>query len=514
MPHGLNSGMTIVEAPGGDQRIAVQPQPVAAFIGRCLSGPLNEPVTIRGLAEFERLFGGQWAGSSMGLTLAQFFQHGGREAIIVRVANNASGGRIVLPTDGKPMRLIAVNPGSGERVRASVDYDRTDDDPHRFNLTVQRMDIKERQITDQEIHSGLSTLESDRRFVGRELESSSLIRLDLDSYDGSRPDEMRPGLSNSAIGYIAITDHGGDGSAVTDYDLIGSDRDSTGMFALQGAEHFDFLYACGDGGLAAYGPAFVFAAERFCVKRNAMLMLDPPGDATDVATLVNQRVRDGNFSASTLTYFPALTTRAGAARPLPAAGAIIGLLCRQDEQHHVWSALADDLRQNSAALHRDWKPVSVLEPDDALRLLRAGVNPLLAGMQRRLLFPGLVTCANGRDRERGSLTRQRLTKFILRRIERGTRWALFAERGESTWQRIEQQVGLFLGELAAAGAFVGDEHSSWSVRCDGATNAGDNGLRLLVAFTPRGASHPLMYAVTQNQDGTSACRTAFEYPAA
>ena len=509
--------MTIVEAPGGDQAIALTPQPVAAFIGRCLAGPVNEPVSIESLAEFDRHFGGQWPASSVGLMLSQFFQHGGRKAIVVRVANNATGGEIVLPTDGRPMRLVAVNPGSGERVRASVDYDGIGGEPHLFNLTVQRLDPHERQITDQEIHSALSTREADARYVGRQLESSALLRLDSARYDGSRPDEMRPSISTSAIGYIGIQSRGSDGLPATDYDLIGSDRDATGIFALQGAEHFDFLYACGDGGLARHGPAFAFAAEKYCIKRNAMLVVDPPAGCDSASEMIALRMRAGLHSASTISYFPALKPRSGhAVRPLSAAGAIIGLLCRQDEQHHVWSALADDLRQNSAALHRDWLAYSALEADDALRLLRAGVNPLLAGIQRRLLFPGLVTSANGRDRERGSLTRQRLSKFILRRIERGTRWALFAPAGELTWRRIEQQVGEFLRSLAAQGAFA-DCQVPWSVRCDAATNASDrqrgNSLRLLVAFTPQGARQPQMYSVTQNQDGTSACRTAFEYPA-
>lgn len=510
------NGMTIVEAPAAGDRIDVEPTPVAAFIGRAAAGPVNEAVRIHSMTQFDRVFGGDWEGSMLGLTLAQFFQHGGREARVVRVANDATGGIIELPTRRAPLRLIARNPGSREQLRASVDYDGLDEETDAFNLTVQRLDVVTGHIADQEFHTALSPRAGARRFIGLVLESSRLVRMEKGAGTLERPLAMRTTITNAAIGYVGIAQPGDDGAPLTDYDLIGSDRQGTGLFALDAAPHIDFVYACGDTGLSHAGPAFGYAAERYCAARNAMLIVDPPAGGEDPLAGVALPRQHGH---NALTYYPGLRHREGdTSEPLPAAGALAGLLSRQDRRCHVWAALADDLRQNSAALHRDWLPWQPLETDTALRLLRAGVNPLISGTQRRLLFPGLVTCANGSDRARGALARQRLIQFVLGRIERGTRWAVFAPRGDDTWARVQAQVGEFLEALANRGAFEGGD-AGWSVRCDAGTNADagtaeEDAVRLLVAFRPRGAAEPQMYSIVQHRDGTSACRAAFEYTAA
>lgn len=505
------SGITIIEAPASDQPIDAAADPIAAFIGRCLAGPLNTPVAITSFAQFERLFGGRWTGSSLGDQLALFFQHGGRKALVVRVANHATGARLALPTADGALTLVAVNPGSGERVRASVDYDGIDDDL-RFNLTLQRLDYQARQITDQEIHPGLSVAEGDDHYLAR-LADSELARPLNTQPVAARPMLTRSERVGGGVEYVSLQALGGDGEPLSDYDLIGSDRARTGLFALDDAEHFDFLYACGGRGLASTGAAYWFAAERYCATRNAMLIVDPPATCDSADALLDWRRHAALDSASMLHYFPPLRLRHERDdRLISAAGALAGLLARQDDTAHVHAALADNLGQNSAALHRDWVAAWPVSTDDALKLLNAGTNPIIDGSQRRLLFPGLVTAANRRDRKSGSLTEQRLIKFILRKIESGTRWAMFAEPGPSLWARVEEQVGRFLEELAAFGALQSDdERPGWSVRCDQHSQQPGQRLRLLVAFLPHGRSRPLAFSISQNGDGTSACRMAFSY---
>jgi hypothetical protein len=60
---------------------------VAAFVGSAPRGPVDIPRRARGAAEFEREFGGPGTQSPLGLAVRQFFQNGGREAIVVRVAS-------------------------------------------------------------------------------------------------------------------------------------------------------------------------------------------------------------------------------------------------------------------------------------------------------------------------------------------------------------------------------------------------------------------------------------------
>lgn len=517
MAQGVRSdktGISIVAAPASGQRITPSAHPVAAFLGRTVAGPLHQPTTITSYAAFERMFGGVPEGHGLGTALQQFFEHGGRRATVVRIANNARCGFLDVPCDTGSLRLKTVNPGSAERLRASIDYDGIEL-PDAFNLTVQRMDSSGRHILDQELYSGLSVDPAARNFIAPALEHSQLVRLDVD--DGgpplSRPTEMKAGIATVAIGYVGMREHGDNGKPLSDYDLVGSDRKGTAMFALETVAHFDFLYAARDAGQPGPGAAFVVAAEMYCQRRNAMLVIDPPAFCEDVASLVEWRRSRQHAGHSSLTYFPALRHRDHASQTHSAGGALIGLLCRHDEREHVFAALADDTRQNSAALHRNWMPTAEIDADDALQLLRLGVNPLVTGQQRRLLFPGLVTCANLGDRNAGSLTLQRLTKFILRQIEFGTRWALLAPQEPQTWREVEAQVHDFLGALATAGAFdMKPGLQGWWVQCDASTNDDSElstaAFRLLLGFQPYSTATPVMYAMSQHHNGATVVRTA------
>ena len=80
--------------------IDVSSETTAAFIGRALRGPLNTPILVHNFAGFRRRFGSHWHRSSLGPAVKQFFDHGGRQLYIVRVANNARGAMLCLPAHG------------------------------------------------------------------------------------------------------------------------------------------------------------------------------------------------------------------------------------------------------------------------------------------------------------------------------------------------------------------------------------------------------------------------------
>ena len=77
---------------------------------------------------------------------------------------------------------------------------------------------------------------------------------------------------------------GTDGLPLSDYDLIGSASSGTGLFALHQVEHFDLLYLPPPEQRRVPGPAAVLAAELYCRKRAAMLILDACPPAAVVPT--------------------------------------------------------------------------------------------------------------------------------------------------------------------------------------------------------------------------------------
>lgn len=78
-------GVYIEEIPSGVRTIAGVPTSITAFVGRALTGPVNQAVTINGYGDYERIFGGLWLSSSMSYAVRDFFLNGGGQAIIVRL---------------------------------------------------------------------------------------------------------------------------------------------------------------------------------------------------------------------------------------------------------------------------------------------------------------------------------------------------------------------------------------------------------------------------------------------
>jgi phage tail sheath protein FI len=65
---------------------------ITAFIGSALRGPTGTPGSVNSFADFERLYGGLWAQSTLGYAVQQFFLNGGSQALIVRVEGDGVDG--------------------------------------------------------------------------------------------------------------------------------------------------------------------------------------------------------------------------------------------------------------------------------------------------------------------------------------------------------------------------------------------------------------------------------------
>ena len=127
------------EPQDGSEVIPIVTPTVVAFIGRTERGPLNEPVVVKTFDDFSRVFGGNVSFSFVSLAVQHFFSHGGAVAVIVRVANRATRATLDIPAGRETLRLQARQPGSREHLRVSVDYDRVERTPDKFNLVIQRV---------------------------------------------------------------------------------------------------------------------------------------------------------------------------------------------------------------------------------------------------------------------------------------------------------------------------------------------------------------------------------------
>ena len=86
MPAALTyPGVYVEELESGVHTISGVATSIAAFVGRTLRGPVNDPVSINSWADFERQFGGLWLDSPLSFAVQDFFLNGGGQAIIIRL---------------------------------------------------------------------------------------------------------------------------------------------------------------------------------------------------------------------------------------------------------------------------------------------------------------------------------------------------------------------------------------------------------------------------------------------
>ena len=78
-------GVYVDELPVGVRRIDGVDTSTAAFVGPTGGGPVDEPIHVHGLAEFERAFGPASEADPMRLAVQLFFANGGTDAVVLRI---------------------------------------------------------------------------------------------------------------------------------------------------------------------------------------------------------------------------------------------------------------------------------------------------------------------------------------------------------------------------------------------------------------------------------------------
>lgn len=413
--------------------------------------------------------------------LGQFFDNGGAQAIVVRVPRGGGARRLSLTGPGGALDLEALNPGPLEYLRAAIDHDGVPgDDLWRFNLTLQRVRSPGNPLVEEQEHwRGLTVAPDEPGFVAEVLKASALARV-VGDVPRARP-YVTPGANGfGTVSYVQATGSGQTPAPPSDYDLIGSATDSTGLHALEQIPTVDQVCVLSGAPNADLGPVGVFAAERYCARRNALLLLDPPAHWTSTGEVLRSQRRSVFTSPNALTWFPQLTLPADAGqahRLRSPVGAIAGVLSRAARPGLDVEPLLFRSRARVA-----------LEHDDAevAQLNSRGVNVLRPVAPGLVAFQGDVTLARrqGVRREWERLSVRRQAVLTAGDIARSTAWAAVQPRSPETWQALTAQLCRYLREatdaglLQGAGGFTG----AFYVKCDQDTNARQSGLRFVVGL--------------------------------
>jgi hypothetical protein len=458
-----------------------------------LRGPVNEPVIVRSFADFQQQFGGLWQPSPLSYAVEHFFEQGGLQAVIVRIANGAAPATLSLRCGRGFLTLEARAPGTREFLRASIDYDHIDPgDERRFNLVIQRVRAPgSERIEAQETFRDLSVEPDAPRYVAAALLDSELVRVRGD-VPATRPERTLMAGTNLPVGYASSNPDGSDGRAVTAYDVIGSAVRRTGLFALADVDDLAFVYVPPLTRSQDVGVSALLVAARFCRDKRAILIVDPPATWETAADAAREVKKLSFHNDNAVMFYPRIVAMDRLrARPenFGNGGAVAGLLSRSGEA--VSAALV--MREPEPLLRANARLARDVSAGDRWLLTAHGVNVLQTVRSPNGQRPALRTlaCGASASSDWSYLAQRRFALFVINAIERGTRWAAAAGADAAAWPQVARQIRAFLEELRSAGAFASAPHDqAYHVICDARINdaqATPVSVNVLVQFA---AVHP------------------------
>jgi phage tail sheath protein FI len=498
-------GVYVEEISSGVRTITGVATSITAFVGRTRRGPADEPIRVQSFGEFERAFGGLWSESTLSYAVVQFFQNGGGDALVIRVANGgAASTASVKSLKADPAGPAAAATGALLLAAASIGkwgdslWARIEPVPGDATNKVFNLNVLDNKSGASEQFLNLSTDPAATRFVTRILEqSSNLVRVNgavpptlvpgvVTDPDGSKPPILDPKLSQPFGG-------GNDGNAVTDAAIsnAGLEGAKKGIWALEKADLFNLLCippleADTDINLQTRD-----AAAKYCKKRRALFIVDPlvawdshPDAISGVAGLMARSSYAALFFPFIRAPDPELNGQIGVFAP---CGAVAGIFARTDAARGVWKAPAGLEATISGAAGLT---VKLTDGENGQ------LNPIAVNCLRS--FPNFGTVVWGSRTLDGSdqlasewkyIPVRRLALFIEESLYRGTQWIVFEPNDEPLWAQIRLNIGAFMHNLFRQGAFQGKTpNEAYFVKCDkDTTTQNDINLgivNIVVGFAP------------------------------
>jgi phage tail sheath protein FI len=504
-------GVYLTEAPSGNRTVTGVTTAVTAFVGRALRGPVDEPVTLTSLAQFEQVFGGLWRDSALGYAVRDFYLNGGGTALVVRLAGGATSAEL----DVNGLRLIASGPGSWAnhltaRVTHPVARDaheiahaETFGSDDLFHLEVR--DTRPGSTDAPEVFLNVTLVDGPRR-VDRVLTESRLVRV------ATMPEGItRPGEGT----YDTTTGQGDDGRDLALEDYLGGEgtqfeADGLGLHALGRADLFNLLCLPPSRPNGDLPPGLWSAALALCAARRAFLLVDPPAGMrpSRLPEWVGGLGLSGEALRNAAVYLPRIRRadplRDGAIGAFVPCGALAGVMARTDASRGVWKAPAG---LDAGIVGATGLEQVTADGDSAL------LNPL--GINCLRTFPQAGVVVWGARTLRGADTLaddykyvpvRRFALYLEESLYRGTQWVVFEPNDEQLWSQIRTSLGSFMQDLFRQGAFQGrTPREAYFVACDAETTTQydiDRGVvNVLVGFAPLKPAEFVVISVQQKTAG-------------
>ncbi|HJV60824.1 MAG TPA: phage tail sheath subtilisin-like domain-containing protein [Albitalea sp.] len=486
MPVALSyPGVYIEEVPSGVRTITGVATSITAFVGRAMRGPVDAPVRIFSFADYERVFGGLWADSTMSFAVNQYFQNGGSDAIIVRVHKGALTGAAAVPLSaGGPASFTAASPGGwAAKLRLRVDLD-LDPDVVAANPanTMFNLRVKDLGTGTIEVHRNLSITASHPRFATAVLaQASKLLRgpatLGAQPTANAAPAATATDPFDDPSATAVTVGANADGSAITAnevYSAANMRTNKQGLYQLEKADLFNLLVVPPFTADTDLAKADWDAIVAYAHDRRAMVLVDAPAAWADASAVTTSGAIVGvaTRSENAAMFFPRLSIsnplRDNRVDSFAPGGAVAGLMARTDANRGVWKSPAGLEATLSGVLGLT---VPLNDPENGA-INQLGVNCLRN-------FPNTGPTVWGARTLKGAdsiasewkyLAVRRMALFLEESLYRGLQWVVFEPNDEPLWAQVRLNVGAFMQTLFRQGAFQGaSPKDAYFVRCDGTT---------------------------------------------
>ncbi|MEO8455611.1 MAG: phage tail sheath subtilisin-like domain-containing protein [Sphingomicrobium sp.] len=477
MPAALTyPGVYIEELSSGVRTITGVATSIALFIGWAPKGPVDRAVRLTSFADYQRTYGGLDLRSQLGYAVGQFYDNGGSDAYVIRLADTTA--KIAKCKVGT-MTIEASSPGDWANTLNIVTTKRTDD------ATRFRLEVTDANGVVLESFANLSMVTTDPRYALTAIKGRSSYLGTITTTTTSTPP------ADGTVQMSAVT--AGDPGKVMAPDAGGplGTKFLVDMLALFGvggiADQIDLFNIVCVPGLASKPD--IAKLQKAVRDRRAFLVVDSAETAT-LSTVVGT-LETGADAGNSAVYFPWVLApdplQEGAVRAFPPCGFIAGIYARTDASRGVWKAPAGTEASVTGAAGL----VFTLSDAENGQLNPAGVNCLRTMPVYGNIVWGARTL-HGAD-ERGDEWKyvpvRRMALFLEESLYRGTQWVVFEPNDEPLWAQIRLNIGAFLQGLFRQGAFQGKTpKEAYFVKCDRETTTQadiNNGIvNILVGFAP------------------------------
>ena len=452
----LHPGVYIEEIPSGVRTITGVATSIAVFVGWAPRGSTTRPVRLTSFADYQRSHGGLDSRSLLGYAVRQFFENGGSDAYILRIASDTDTATAACAIDD--LTIEASSPGAWANDYSVRVTQRPAPDNDRFRLDV--LDTASGVVL--ESFPNLSMTAADPRFVQSVVNGRSAVIDNLAAGSETTPADATVELDDTTAGH--------DGTVIGPADNEFRTK-LTALFDVGGqADRIElFNLVCVPGLTDA---ATVQTLQGRVHDRRSFLIVDCDENDTVTGVVATLTGKTGADAINSAFYFPWILApdplQNGAVRAFPPAGFVAGIMARTDATRGVWKAPAGTEASLTGATGL---AVTMTDAENGQ------LNPHAVNCLRTLPVYGNIVWGartlHG-DNDRGSEWKyvpvRRMALFLEESLYRGTQWVVFEPNDEPLWAQIRLNIGAFMQGLFRQGAFQGTSpRQAYFVKCDAET---------------------------------------------